>query len=103
MATISAVWVPTENGSSSSLVGPGGDSGAIRIGKRQLFRIWTDNPSGLSINFGDATVSAPTSSSYSIGTVPQDFDMGDLYSYLRLVNNSSISSANYYILGLSKF
>lgn len=105
MATLQAVWIPsTDYSVGASLVGPGGDSGVLYIGNYRLFRIWTDNTSGLSINFGtNQVVALPTSSSYSIGTVPQDFDMGPLLDSIRLVNNSNISSAHYFIQLLSKF
>jgi hypothetical protein len=104
MATVSAIWIPsTDISVGSSLTGPGGDSGALFIGFNRLFRIWTDNTSGMSIAFGGPTVAAPASTAYSIGTIPQDFDMGPLLSYIRLVNNSNISSAHYYIQLLSKF
>ena len=104
MATPLAVWVPEQfGGQAAALIGPSGDSGSIFLGKRRIFRIWTDNTSGLSINFGKGTVPLPTSNSYSIGTVPQDFDTGDQMDSIRLVNNSGISSANYFIQLLSRF
>lgn len=105
MATPLAVWVPIQNGGlSAALVAPGGDSGVLYMGKRQLFRIWSDGTSGISINFGlGASTPAPTNSSYSIGPIPQDFDMGDSLDSIRLVNNSGVSSAHYYIQPLSKF
>ncbi len=104
MATTSAVWIPSVDLSvGSSLVGPGGDSGAVFIGKNRLFRIWTDNTSGLSITFAIGTPILPTSANYAIGPIPQDFDMGPNLDSLRLVNNSNISSAHYYIQLLSKF
>src|SRR6266550_398797 len=104
MATLSAVWIPNVDISiGSSLVGPGGDSGSILIGKNRLFRIWTDNTTGLSIAFGTTTSPLPTSASYSIGPIPQDFDMGPVLDTLRLVNNSNISSAHYFIQVLAKF
>jgi len=104
MATLSSVWIPnTDISIAASLVGPGGDSGILFLGKNRLFRIWTDNTSGLSISFGTGTAALPTSSNYSIGPVPQDFDMGPVLDSLRLVNNSNISSAHYFIQVLAKF
>jgi hypothetical protein len=108
MAAPVSVWVPEQNsGISAALIGPGGDSGPIFIGLRRLFRIWTDNTSGLSINFGLSThaggVTSPGTNSYSIGVTPQDFDLGTTMDSIRLVNNSGISSANYFILILSRF
>jgi len=103
MATISAVWIPNVDiAVGASLVGPGGDSGQVFIGKNRLFRIWSDNTSGLSITFGIGNPPAPTSASYSIGPIPQDFDMGNNLDSLRLVNNSNISSAHYFIQVLAK-
>jgi len=104
VATFSSVWVPDVSISiGSSLVGPGGDSGVIFIGRSRLFRIWTDNTSGLSIAFGLGSVNSPGSSAYAIGVIPQDFDLGATLDSIRLVNNSNISSAHYYIQVLSKF
>ena len=103
MATILAVWIPnTDISIGATLLGPGGDSGVIFLGKHRLFRIWTDNTSGLSISFGLGTAASPTSSSYSIGPVPQDFDTGPLLDSIRLINNSNISSAHYYVQVLAK-
>jgi len=104
MATFSSVWIPDPSISvGSSLVGPGGDSGVVTLGKNRLFRIWTDNTSGMSISFGLGTAALPTSSSYAISPVPQDFDMGPALDSIRLVNNSNISSAHYYLQALAKF
>lgn len=103
MATVSAVWIPNIDITiGASLVGPGGDSGNIFLGKNRLFRIWTDNTSGLSITFGLGSAPAPTSSSYSIGTVPQDWDTGNVLDTIRLINNSNISSAHYFIQVMAK-
>lgn len=103
MATILAVWIPnTDISIGSTLMGPSGDSGNIFLGKHRLFRIWTDNTSGLSISFGLGNAPAPTSSSYSVGPVPQDFDTGPLLDTIRLLNNSNISSAHYFIQVLAK-
>jgi len=104
MATQNSVWIPDVSVNiGNALLAPSGDSGNIFIGKRRLFRIWTDNPSGMSIGFGMTTVTLPTSSSYSIGNVPQDFDTGDVCDTIRLVNNSGTSVAHYFIQALSKF
>jgi hypothetical protein len=103
MATLASVWIPSVDISvAASLVGPGGDSGVIYVGKNRIYRIWTDNTSGLSITWGLGTAPLPTSSNYSIGTIPQDFDMGPALDSLRLVNNSNVSSAHYYIQLLSR-
>ncbi len=103
MATISSVWIPDASISTgSSLVGPGGDSGTIFLGKHRIFRIWTDNTSGMSIGFALGAVALPTSSNYAIGTTPQDFDMGTALDSIRLVNNSNISSAHYYLQVLAR-
>lgn len=103
MATIAAVFSPDVSISvGSSLVGPGGDSGVILIGTNRLFRVWTDNTSGLSIAFGKGSVASPTSANYSIGVTPQDFDLGGSLDSIRLVNNSNISSAHYFLQVLSK-
>jgi len=104
MATLSAVWIPcTDITIGAQLVGPNGDSGNILIGKNRIFRIWTDNTSGLSITFGLGSAPLPTSANYCVGPIPQDFDMGPNLDTLRLVNNSNISSAHYYIQLLNKF
>src|SRR5260370_8353633 len=104
MATLSACWIPRQDGgSAAALIGPSGDSGNIFIGKNMIFRIWTDNTSGMSITFGLTTAPVPTSTSYSIGVNPQEFDTGNALDTLRLKNNSGISSANYFIQLLSKF
>jgi hypothetical protein len=104
MATLSAVWIPNVDiAIGSSLMGPGGDSGVIYLGKNRLFRIWSDNTSGLSITFGLGTAPTPTSSSYSIGPVPQDWDTGPNLDSIRLMNNSNISSAHYFIQVMAKF
>jgi hypothetical protein len=103
MATFSSVWIPDlENGSSAGLVGPGGDSGAIQVGTRRLIRIWTDATSGINIMFGIANVASPGVNTYAIGPVPQDFDTGDMISYIRFVNNGT-SPARYFLQFLSKF
>jgi len=106
MATISAVWIPnTDISIGSSLVGPSGDSGNITIGFNRLFRIWTDNTSGLSITFGNSNQGGaplPTGANFSIGPIPQDWDTGPLLDTIRLVNNSGISSAHYFIQVLAK-
>lgn len=86
----------------STLMGPSGDSGNIYLGKMRLHRVWTDNPSGLSITWGLGTAPAPTANSYSIGTVPQDFDTGNNLDTIRFSNNSSISSAHYFIQVLAR-
>jgi hypothetical protein len=57
----------------------------------------------MSISFGLGTAPAPTSSSYAISTTPQDFDMGPALDSIRLINNSNISSAHYYLQALAKF
>lgn len=104
MATFTAVWIPdTSISVGSSLVGPGGDSGNILLGKYRLFRIWSDNTSGMSITFGLGSAPLPLSSSYAISNVPQDFDMGPCLDTIRLTNNSNISSAHYYLQVLAKF
>ena len=104
MATLSAVWIPnTDIAVGSSLMGPGGDSGVIFLGKNRLFRIWSDNTSGLSITFGLGTAPAPTSSSYAVGPIPQDWDTGPNLDSIRLINNSNISSAHYYLQVMAKF
>jgi hypothetical protein len=104
MATLSSVWIPSVDISvGSSLVGPNGDSGNIFIGKNRIFRIWSDNTSGLSIAFGIGSAPLPSSANYCIGPIPQDFDMGPSLDTLRLVNNSNISSAHYYIQLLNRF
>jgi hypothetical protein len=104
MATYNSVWIPDPNLSqSSSLVGPGGDSGVIYLGKNRIFRVWTDNTSGLSIGFGLTNVTLPTAANYSIGPVPQDFDTGNNLDSIRLVNNSNISSAHYFLQLLVRF
>lgn len=104
MATFSSVWIPDASISTgSALVGPGGDSGNIKLGTNRLFRIWSDNTSGMSITFGLGSAPLPTSSSYAIGDTPQDFDMGPCLDTIRLTNNSNISSSHYYLQVLAKF
>jgi len=103
MATFSAVWIPDASISiGSALVGPGGDSGNILLGKYRLFRVWSDNTAGMSISFGLGSAPLPTSSSYAINDTPQDFDMGPSLDTIRLVNNSGISSSHYYLQVLAR-
>jgi len=104
MATFASVWVPRQDGgSAAALIGPSGDSGDLLIGKRTIFRIWSDNTSGMSITFGMSTAPVPSSTSYSIGPTPQEFDTGDHMDTIRLKNNSGISSSHYFIQVMSKF
>jgi hypothetical protein len=107
MATLNAVWIPnTEGGVSAALLGPSGVSGVLFLGRNRIFRIWTDNTSGLNITFGLSTGVAapvPTSTNYAIGTVPQDFDTGPALDSIQLANISGISSAHYFIQAMNKF
>jgi hypothetical protein len=107
MATFQSAWIPnTEGGQSAALLGPSGVSGVIFLGKNRIFRIWTDNPSGLNITFGLSTgtgAATPTATNYAIGSVPQEFDTGPALDEIQLANISSISSAHYFIQAMNKF
>lgn len=88
--------------SGGAVLAASGDTGAIFIGKRQIFRIWSSNTMNMNIAFGNASVAAPGISAYAIGPVPQEFDTGDESQYIRIVNNNT-SIGSYYYQIMSKF
>lgn len=54
------------------------------------------------IKFGTVAVAAPTAADYAIGEVPQEFDTGSEFQYIRLFNGS-IGLQYYHIQTLNKF
>jgi hypothetical protein len=101
MATPSAVFVPDQAGGVSASLAPATASAAILLGPRRIFRIWSD-AGPMFIKFGTVAVAAPTAADYAIGEVPQEFDTGSEFQYIRLFNGS-IGLQYYHIQTLNKF